>query len=274
MGAPIARNIADAGFSVTVWNRTGTKAQALVGDTISASPTAADAVRGADIILSMLTDGPAVMDVAGQVQVAQGALWIDMSSTAPKDALELSDLMVSQGAAFIDAPVSGGVSGAEAATLAIMVGGSQADFDRAAPILRTTGRPTLVGAIGAGQLAKLANQAIVGVTIAAVAEAMLLLEQGGADTAAVRAALRGGFADSTILQQHGLRMQSRDFVPGGPSAIQLKDLDNVLAVAGDLDLPVVQHVRDRYARYVDHLGGGRRDHSGLFEELLDHNDLA
>lgn len=274
MGAPMVRNIARAGHRVTVWNRTAAKAQALSTDTIRARDTPADAVDGANIIISMLTDGPAVLDVARGVTLTKGALWIDMSSTRPQDAHTMAALMDAQGAGFLDAPVSGGVTGAEQATLAIMVGGSEPMFARAGSVLDSMGRATLVGPTGAGQLAKLANQAIVGVTIAAVAEAMLLLEQGGADTAAVRAALKGGFADSTILQQHGARMQARDFAPGGPSSIQLKDLNNVLAEAGDLDLPTVTQVRDRYARYVADLAGGDQDHAGLFAELLDRNDLS
>ncbi|MEX0350116.1 MAG: NAD-binding protein [Paracoccaceae bacterium] len=132
-----------------------------------------------------------------------------------------------------------------------------------------------VGPTGAGQLAKLANQTIVAITIGAVAEATLLLEAGGADAAAVREALKGGFADSAILQQHGARMSARDFVPGGPSRLQVKDLDNALAEAKGLGLtlPSALAIRDRFQRYVTELDGADRDHSGLFEELLDLNEV-
>ncbi|MEO0937162.1 MAG: NAD-binding protein [Pseudomonadota bacterium] len=136
-------------------------------------------------------------------------------------------------------------------------------------MLAAMGRPVRVGPTGTGQLAKLANQAIVGITIGAVAEATLLLEAGGADPAAVRDALKGGFADSTILQLHGARMSARDYTPGGPSAIQLKDMDNVLDAAQGLTLPLTQAIRDRYARLVEDLGGGANDHAALFEELRD-----
>lgn len=270
MGAPMVRNLAKAGYDLTLWNRSRDKADALAGPRVTVADTPAQAAEGADVIVSMLTDGVAVLDVASGIDCPAETLWIDMSSTRPEEARA----MAARGHRFVDAPVSGGVKGAADATLAIMVGGTQADFDAAEPVLTAMGRPTLVGPTGAGQLAKLANQAIVGVTIAAVSEAMLLLEQGGADTAAVRAALKGGFADSTILQQHGARMQARDFAPGGPSSIQLKDMNNVLAEAGTLDLPVVQHVRDRYRQYVDELGGGQKDHSALFEELLHRNGLT
>ncbi|KGF67202.1 2-hydroxy-3-oxopropionate reductase, partial [Hoeflea sp. BAL378] len=126
---------------------------------------------------------------------------------------------------------------------------------------------------GAGQLAKLANQAIVGITIGAVAEATLLVSEGGGDLGAFRAALAGGFADSTILQIHGARMQSGSYEPGGRVLVQIKDLDNVLSEARDLGirLPLVEAVRDRFRRLADDLGGGDLDHSALFVELLDLN---
>ena len=275
MGYPMSRNIAKAGFDLTVWNRSPQKAAALADDGIAIAGSAGAAVQGADVVISMVSDGSTVAalldDPAVQAALQDGAIWIDMSSTKPAEAREFVRRLQPLGVSFLDAPVSGGSKGAEAGTLAIMVGGAQDVFGRAVPLFQSMGRPTYVGPNGAGQLAKLANQAIVGVTIAAVAEATLLLEEGGADATAVRAALKGGFADSTILQQHGARMTQRNFVPGGISRLQVKDLDNVLAEAGGLTLPVVQHVRDRFARYINELDGGERDHAGLFEELLDLN---
>ena len=140
-----------------------------------------------------------------------------------------------------------------------MVGGQEETFLAALPILSIMGRPVHVGPSGSGQLAKLANQAIVAVTIGAVAEAMLLLDKGGADPAAVRDALRGGFADSTILQQHGTRMTTGNFAPGGLSKLQLKDLNNVLSEAQNvnLSLPVTQHIRDRFDHFVHQMGGSK-----------------
>jgi 2-hydroxy-3-oxopropionate reductase len=137
------------------------------------------------------------------------------------------------------------------------------------------GRPVRVGPSGAGQLAKLANQGIVAVTIGAVAEAMLLLQKGGADPAAVRQALKGGFADSVILQQHGERMTTGNFTPGGLSKFQLKDLDNLLDEAGQLGLtlPMSQGVRDRFEVFVTQMDGADKDHSGLYLELLRRNGL-
>jgi len=135
------------------------------------------------------------------------------------------------------------------------------------------GRPVHVGPTGSGQLSKLANQAIVAVTIAAVAEAMLLVQKGGADPAAVRAALKGGFADSTILQQHGERMTTGNFEPGGLSKFQLKDLDNLLNESGQLGLtlPTAQMTRDRFADFCANMDGSDKDHSGLYLELLKRN---
>lgn len=275
MGYPMARNIAKAGFSLTVWNRTASKAAGLRNDGVQISATPTDAVADAGIVISMLSDGDAVTQMVANCagSLRNGGLWIDMSSTQPGQARDVATALSDAGVAFLDAPVSGGSRGAADGTLAIMVGGDASAFQRAKPVFDAMGRATLVGPTGAGQLAKLANQSIVAVTIAAVAEATLLLEQGGADAGAVRAALKGGFADSIILQQHGERMSKRDFVPGGLSRLQLKDLDNVLREAGPLELPVVTHVRERFANYINDLDGGERDHSGLFQELLKRNGL-
>jgi len=275
MGFPMARNIASADLTLTVWNRSADKAAGLDVFGITIAPEASTAVTDADVVISMVADGSVTLALAGdasvQAALKPGAVWVDMSSTKPDEARTAEKMLGAVSVAFLDAPVSGGVTGAQDGTLAIMVGGAQGDFDRAAPVLRAMGRPTRVGPIGAGQLAKLANQAIVAVTIAAVAEATLLLEHGGADAGAVRDALKGGFADSTILQQHGARMSARNFEPGGLSRLQLKDLDNVLNEAGAVSLPVVQNVRDRFAHYITQMNGADRDHAGLFEELLARN---
>ena len=274
MGYPMSVNVRQAGYDVTVWNRSPEKAAALAGHGAQVAQTAGAAVAGADYVISMLADGRAVAEVFEQAQagLSPTAVWIDMSSTKPAEARSLYHMLNGR---FLDAPVSGGTKGAQEASLAIMVGGDATVFDAARPVLSSMGRPTHVGPAGTGQLAKLANQAIVGITISAVAEAMLLLEKGGADPAAVRAALKGGFADGTILQQHGARMSKRDFTPGGLTRFQVKDLDNVLAEAATLNLtlPATQDVRDRFAHLCQELGGADKDHSALFLELLDRNGL-
>ena len=273
MGLPMAKHLLAAGHQVVVWNRTPAKAAALTdhGGVVAKIPERA--VQDADLIITMLSDC-AVVDAilqAPELQAAlqQGSLWVDMSSTQPVQARAQSARLEKLGIAHLDAPVSGGTKGAEAASLAIMVGGQEETFLAALPILSIMGRPVHVGPYGSGQLAKLANQAIVAVTIGAVAEAMLLLDKGGADPAAVRDALRGGFADSTILQQHGTRMTTGNFAPGGLSKLQLKDLNNVLSEAQNvnLSLPVTQHIRDRFDHFVHQMGGADLDHAGLYLEL-------
>jgi 2-hydroxy-3-oxopropionate reductase len=177
-------------------------------------------------------------------------------------------MLAGRGIGHLDAPVSGGPSGAEEATLAIMVGGTEADFVKGRPLLEALGRPTHVGPPGAGQLAKLANQTIVGLAIGAVAEALLLAGEGGADPAKVRQAMTGGFADSLILQIHGERMLDRTFLPGGPAAMHLKDMRTVMAEAEalGLELPLAGAVTDLFERLVDTYGP-RVDHSGLLLEV-------
>ena len=204
MGSHMARNILKAGFSLTAWNRTLAKAQALIADGANVPATAAEAVAEADIVITMLSDGPTVHDLLFDQELAAamkaGTLLIDMSSIKPSEARTHAALMRERGLHHLDAPVSGGTKGAEAGSLAIMAGGDEAVFTRAVSVLSAMGRPVRVGPDGSGQLSKLANQTIVAVTIGVVAEAMLLAEKGGADPAAIRDALKGGFADSIILQ--------------------------------------------------------------------------
>ncbi len=275
MGRPMALNLVRAGVPLTVWNRSAEKCDGLADHGITVAADLASAVDGAQVVISMVADGEITKALVAACSdgLAQGAVWMDMSSTKPADARAVAETLAAKGVGFVDAPVSGGTKGAEDATLAIMAGGEADTVTQVAPVLATMGRPVRVGPTGAGQLAKLANQAIVAATIGAVAEAMLLLEEGGADPAAVRDALKGGFADSTILQQHGARMTNRDFVPGGLSRLQVKDLNNVLEEAQSmaLRLPMTEQVRSRFQRYIDELGGAERDHSGLFEELQDLN---
>jgi 2-hydroxy-3-oxopropionate reductase len=280
MGLPMARRLLGAGHRLTVWNRDGAKAQPLAAEGATVADTAEDAVRGATHVITMLTDGNVVERVLFDAGVAasldRGACLIDMSSIRPSQARDHAARLESLGLSHLDAPVSGGTGGAENGTLAIMVGGDQAVFDCAQSIFTPLGRAIRVGPSGAGQLAKLANQAIVGIAIGAVAEATLLVSEGGGDLDAFRAALKDGFADSTILQLHGERMQTRDFAPRGRVSVQLKDLDNVLSEAADLgiELPLVTAVRHRFARLAGDLGAADLDHSALFLELLELNGHA
>lgn len=280
MGVPMARNLITAGHDVTVWNRTRERAQPLEGDGARIANDPVDAVSSAEFIITMLSDGFAsgalVDDAQVQAALSSGAVWIDMSSTTPEHARAQSETLHALGFQHLDAPVSGGTKGAEAGTLAIMVGGSSEAFSAANAVLGAMGRPVHVGPSGAGQLSKLANQTIVAVTISAVAEAMLLVEQGGADPVAVREALKGGFADSTILQQHGARMTNGDFEPGGLTKFQIKDLNNTLGEAAQmgLELPATEATRDRFQHFSEAMGGAEKDHSGLYLELKSRNGLS
>lgn len=253
MGKPMAINLLKAGYPVIVWNRTTAKAAALEphGARVAETPEVA---AKADILITMLAAGPEVRQLIDTVidVIAPGALVIDMSSTRQSEAEEISAMLESHGIHFIDAPVSGGVLGAEAATLAIMAGGDAEQFERAKPVLSAMGRATLVGPAGCGQLSKLCNQLIVGATLNIVAEALLLAEAGGADPAAVRQAIRGGFAESRILEVHGQRMLDRNFMPGGQIKTQLKDMENILdaAAKAGIRLGVTELVTTHYASIV------------------------
>ena len=279
MGAPMARNLLAAGHPVQVWNRSVDKAQALAKDGAVVCESPVQVVAQADVVITMLSDGSAVggliTDTAVTDAMKAGAIWLDMSSIKPQEARAQAAHLTGLGFGHLDAPVSGGTKGAEGASLAIMVGGDAVTFSQAEPVFKAMGRPVHVGPSGAGQLSKLANQAIVAVTIGAVAEAMLLIEQGGADPAAVRAALKGGFADSVMLQQHGERMTTGNFIPGGLTKFQVKDLDNLLGEAEQLklELPVSQHIRDRFAHFSENMNGADQDHSGLYLELKARNGL-
>ena len=278
MGQPIARRLSAAGHTVHAWNRTRSKAEPLAACGVTVHATAAGAVQHADIVVSLLENGPVVGQVLFEAGTAQAmrknALFIDMASIQPSEARDHSARMEEMGLAHLDAPVSGGTVGAENGTLAIMAGGRAEDFAQAQALFRTLGRATHVGPHGAGQLAKLANQMIVGITIGAVAEALLLAAKGGADMAKVREAISGGFADSRILQLHGQRMVERDFAPRGRMAVQLKDMRNALATAREIgfDAPITALFEGLYAQGVEH-GLGELDHSGLFVELASRNAM-
>ena len=273
MGAPMAANLLKAGFPLTAWNRTLAKAEALapLGATVAAS--AAEAAAGADVVITMLENGPVVEDLlfgAGAVarRVARGGLVMDMSSIEPHRARDHAARLEKLGVGYLDAPVSGGTGGARDATLAIMAGGTSADFERTRPVMQAMGRPTHVGPAGSGQLAKLCNQTIVSVTVAVVAEALLLAAAGGADPAAVRQAMSGGYADSKVLQIQGQQMLDRNFLPRGPARMVLKDSKNILDTARELGLtlPLAKCASVMFSGLAAH-GGTDYDHTAVLLEL-------
>jgi len=278
MGLPMARRLRAAGHPLQAWNRTRAKAEPLLALGATVHPTPAEAVQDAQIVISMLENGPVVgqvlFDMGTASAMRKGALFIDMASIQPGEARDHAARLAGLGLDHLDAPVSGGTVGAEAGQLAIMVGGNAEDFRRAQPVFAPLGRATHVGPHGAGQLAKLANQMIVGITIGAVAEALLFAAKGGADMALVCQAIQGGFADSRILQLHGQRMAERDFTPHGRLVVQLKDLRNALATAKEtgFDAPITTMFETLYAQGVAH-GLGELDHSGIFVELANRNAM-
>jgi len=269
MGQPMATRLAQAGYPLRAWNRTPARAEALRGSGARPCTELPDAVRGAAIVISMLEAGGVVGQVldAALPQLAPGTLWIDMSSTRQDEALAFGARLAAQGCRFVDAPVSGGVQGAEAGQLAIMAGADEDDFAQVEAVLRMMGNPHRVGPVGSGQVAKLCNQLIVGATINIVAEALLLAESAGADAAAVREAIRGGFAGSRVLEVHGQRMLERHFVPGGKVSTQIKDQRNVLAAAAaaGLRLPLTDLVTRQYETIEDELAGA--DHAAALLAL-------
>ena len=278
MGQPMACNLASSGFKVRCWNRTTGKLHSLPS-ILECKHDINTAVAGSDVVISMLSDGAATQNVINSLDrnaLTSVKAWIEMASILPEEATTQEKFFKKNDTEYLDAPVSGGTVAANDGNLAIMVGGEEKVFLETKKILGAMGRPVLVGPTGAGQLAKLANQAIVGITISAVAEAVLLLERGGANLDSVRDALSGGFADSAILQQHGQRMSKRNFESGGSVRTQLKDLQNIQKVAQILGLepPTVNKVTERYSALSANSLNLEKDHSALFLELLDRNKIT
>ena len=279
MGLPMARRLCEAGHRVSAWNRSRAKAERLLPFGAQVHDLPAQAVAQADIVICLLENGPIVESVLFEQGTTEGlrpgTLVIDMSSIQPRQARDHAARLAALGVMHLDAPVSGGTVGAEAGTLAIMAGGKPADFERALPVFAALGRATHVGPHGAGQLAKLANQMIVGITIGAVAEALLLCEKGGADMGKVKQAISGGFADSRILQVHGQRMVDRDFAKRAAVTVQLKDMRNALTTAHEIgfDAPITALFEQLFAQAADH-GLADLDHSALFMELASRNGMV
>jgi len=277
MGGHMARRLADAGFRVRAWNRTPERTAALAVAGVETAESAASAATAADIVICMLSSGPVCDEVLlsphGVLDAMRpGSTLVVMSSIPVETARNQAEKAAHKGVRYIDAPVSGGETGARDGTLAIMAGGVASDVAALADVFAPMGRVTHVGPAGSGQLAKLANQLIVASNICAVAEALVLAERGGADPAKVREALLGGFADSTVFRQHGRRMVEGDFAPGGPAKYQVKDTGTALELANSLrlQLPIAEKVDSLFRRLVDE-GGGDLDHSAVFLTLRNMN---
>ena len=272
MGFPMAKNLLKKKLNLKIFSRTLDKAKPLeeFGGIITSSIS--ETVKETDIIFTMLTDDNAVEKVLGDQEfinnLKPSSTVIDMSSINPKIAIKYGKLLKEKNINFLDAPVSGGTIGAEEGNLAIMVGGDQKVFDKVFDVLKIMGNPTLVGPIGSGQVSKLANQIIVGVTIGAVAEAITLCEKAGVDANKFIKALAGGFADGKILQNHGKRMIDKDFSPKGKVSTHLKDMNNILECAGNFNtqLPISNLIQSMFKSLVDS-GNSNDDHSALYKEI-------
>jgi len=271
MGTPMAQHLLTAGHEMFV--RTRSKVPAAL-QAAHVCATNADVARAADIIFLMLPDTPDVETVLfGQDGVAQGLsagkVVVDMSSISPMDTKAFAQKINALGCEYLDAPVSGGEVGAKAASLTIMVGGTEATFERVKPLFELMGKNiTLVGGNGDGQTTKVANQIIVALNIAAVGEALLFASKAGADPAKVRAALMGGFASSRILEVHGERMIKRTFDPGFRIALHQKDLSLALsgAKAIGVSLPQTASAAQLMQACASN-GWGQLDHSALVKSL-------
>lgn len=277
MGSHMARRLAQAGFATTVWNRDRSKAEKLIPFGVTVADTPSAACEKADVVIVMLSNGPVVeevlfsADAGGRVPadvMKPGAAVIVMSSIPVETCQAQAPRFAARNVGYIDAPVSGGEPGARDGTLAIMAGGDAALVESLADVFAPLGRVTRIGPVGTGQMTKLANQIIVGGTMAAVAEALHFATRGGADPAAVRQALMGGFADSKILNIHGERMVARNFVPGGPAEYQLKDMRTAQALAAKrgLHFTLLDCLVGMFGSMVDRFGTGL-DVSGILREV-------
>ena len=273
MGRPMAGHLIAGGHELFVRARSKVPAD-LVQLGVTQCGSGSEVAEHSEVVILMLPDTPDVQEVLfGERGVAEGLskgkTVVDMSSISPIETKAFAERINALGCDYLDAPVSGGEVGAKAASLTIMVGGSQAAFDRVRPLFELMGKNiTLIGANGDGQTCKVANQIIVALNIAAVGEALLFASKAGADPAKVREALMGGFAASRILEVHGERMIKRTFAPGFRIALHQKDLNLALAGARALGLPLPQTAGAvQLMQACDAQGWAGLDHSALVRAL-------
>ena len=272
MGFQMARRLAEAGYSLTAWNRSRAKAEPLSAFGAQIADTPGEAVLGADLVICMFSDYKAGRDVYYEQKVldaiASGALLVDMATYAPVESVELAQAATRKGIHFMDAPVSGGERGAAAGSLSIMAGGEAEDIEAISECFSVMGRVTHVGPAGSGSVAKLCNQLIVGNTVVAVAESLNLAASLGADASAVRQALLGGFADSVILKEHGERMLEKNFEPGGPAVYMQQILVTAKGISDDKSIPLpLARVSESLFTDLINAGKGGLDLSAVIEQL-------
>ena len=272
MGFPMSKNLLKSGYNLKAYNRSQDKADRLKEFGAEISTSIKEVVTNSDVVITMLTDDAAVEKVMSNdefiTNIKENATVIDMSSVSPVITKKYADILKEKKINYLDAPVSGGTIGAEDASLAIMVGGDEKTFKECYELLNILGNPTLVGPVTSGQISKLANQIIVGVTIGAVAEAVTLCEKSGTNPSKMIEALSGGWADSKILQTHGKRMINKDFSPKGKTTTQLKDMTNIINAgkAVETHLPISSLIKEMYKDLVTD-GHGNTDHSSLYNVI-------
>jgi 2-hydroxy-3-oxopropionate reductase len=274
MGKPMSLNLHRAGAKLVVHNRSQAVVDELTRAGMASASSPREIAQRTTVIIMMLSDTPAVesvlMGANGVMEgIQSGSLVIDMGTTAVMATRDFARAVYEAGCEYVDAPVSGGQIGAIEGKLTIMAGGTGGAFERARPLLDALGaHVTHVGTVGAGQVAKTANQIIVGLTIGAVAEAIALTQACGVDAAEMREALRGGFAWSRIMELHGQRMIDDAFHPGGKASTQRKDLQQALELARQVgvNLPATELSRDLYDQLIEQ-GDGDLDHSALIKVL-------
>ena len=267
MGLPMVKNIAKKNYPLVVWNRSRKNLKKINKQKIKVCQNIISLPDKCEVIIMMLSNDKVCLEISNKLvkKIKKNQILIDMSSTKQKTAIEIEKKIKSKGGYFLDAPVSGGTLAAKIGKLAIMVGGEKKIFEKTKNLLKSMGSVTYVGKTGSGQVAKLANQAIVGITIGAVSEALILAEAAGADPKAVRKAIKNGFAGSPILEIHGKRILEKDFKPGGKCSTQLKDMKNIIETAKDsnVHLPISNKVKKLYALMVKQ-GKSNLDHSALY----------
>jgi 2-hydroxy-3-oxopropionate reductase len=276
MGMPMARNLMDSGYELTVHNRSPEKAEELGKKGAAVAATPREVAQNSDVVITMLPDSPQVREVvAGEDGVlegiSEGALLIDMSTISPVVTEELAEALKEKGASMLDAPVSGGDVGAIEGTLSIMVGGEEADFQRAKPLFEAMGKTiTHVGPTGAGQVTKAANQVVVALTIEAVSEALVLGSAGGVSPEKILDVLSGGLASNKVMEVKREKFLSHTFEPGFRSELHHKDLGIALAAGREYGvvLPVTAIV-DQMLLSMRRKGWGGEDHSALLRIIED-----
>ena len=266
MGLPMAKNILKKKYPMVVWSRSKKNYKKIQKLGAKTCQNLIDLPSKCEVVIMMLVNDKVSTQISNKLKnkLKKGQILIDMSSTKKKTAIKIEKNIRSK-AHFLDAPVSGGTAGAEKAKLAIMVGGEKRIFNKVKNLFNTMGKATYVGKTGSGQVAKLANQAIVGITIGAVSEALILSKAAGADPKAVREAIKNGFAGSSILEIHGKRILEKNFKPGGKCSTQLKDMENIIQTAKDYNvhLPISSKIKKLYSMIVKE-GKSNLDHSALY----------